>query len=460
MSEFPAVSARDLVGRTLGGVYRLEATLGAGGVGVVYLARHARTRREYAVKVLKPELAAREDALGRFSREAEAISALRHANVVAVHDFVVDGELAFLVMDRLEGEVLAHRIASRAPMPVHEVIGIARGIAAGLEAAHARGLLHRDVKPANVMLAREPGLPERPVLLDFGLAKAFGRDGELDLTRSGMVIGTPMYMSPEQANGARLDARTDVYSLACVVFEMLTGQVPFDAPTVPALFAKLLREPAPLVRWLRPDVSPALESVVATALEKDPARRYPSPSAFVDALAAAVDSGARPDPSPAQLPTPQGLTPQGLTPAPYPPSYPHTAPSLAATLPPRAPSSPLRWLAPLVFVTVACLGTSVGVGGWWLSGALRRGAFDEPSPDVGTVAAAGSGGPPAPDPAEPEASQGTLRPPEPREGELAAAPELGSEPDPEPEIRPAPERAHRPPPRLDPPAPDRATPPA
>ncbi|HEY8432683.1 MAG TPA: serine/threonine-protein kinase, partial [Sandaracinaceae bacterium] len=234
-----------LVGRTLAGTYRIDALLGAGGMGAVYAATHVRTGRPYAVKVLLPEVAARPGALARFRREAEAIGALGHANIVAIHDFAESDGLAYLVMDRLEGEDLGARI-ERGPLPLGEAIAIAGQIAAGLAAAHARGIVHRDLKPANVFLARQPGAPERAVLLDFGLAKSVAPEGDLArLTASGVVLGTPQYMSPEQASGAPVDARTDLYSLATILYEMLAGAPPFSAPSVPVLFAKLVSDPPP-----------------------------------------------------------------------------------------------------------------------------------------------------------------------------------------------------------------------
>ncbi|HJL19415.1 MAG TPA: serine/threonine-protein kinase, partial [Sandaracinaceae bacterium LLY-WYZ-13_1] len=219
-----------LVGDVLGGTYRVDRRLGAGGMGAVFEATHVRTGRRYALKVLLPEVAVRREAVDRFRREAEAVGALGHANVVAIHDFVVEEEWAYLVMDRLEGEDLAARLERLGRLSLGEVLSVADGIAAGLEAAHAHGLVHRDLKPANVFLAHQPGAPERPVLLDFGLAKSFAREDSAKLTASGVVLGTPQYMSPEQAAGHRLDARADLYAFATIVYEMLAGRPPFEAP--------------------------------------------------------------------------------------------------------------------------------------------------------------------------------------------------------------------------------------
>jgi hypothetical protein len=281
---------QELIGRTLGGAFRIDQRLGAGGMGAVYSATHQRTGRRYAVKVLLPHVAARRDAVARFKREADAVGALGHANIVAIHDFDEDGGLAYLVMDLLEGEDLMARLDQRGPLPLDEALAIFRQMANGLGAAHARGLVHRDLKPANVFLARQPGAPERAVLLDFGLARSFAEDGELaKLTASGVVLGTPQYMSPEQAGGERLDARADLYSLATILYEMLAGSPPFSAPTLPALFAKLVTDPPPLLSTSRADVPAALSDVLSRALAKHPDERFPD----VESLAAAVESAAR-----------------------------------------------------------------------------------------------------------------------------------------------------------------------
>lgn len=304
----------ELLGRTLGGTYRIEARLGAGGMGAVYRATHLRTSRSYAVKVLLPEVAVRRDAMARFRREAEAVGALGHANVVAIHDFDVAEGWAYLVMDLLEGEDLAARLRRVGRLSVAEATAIAAGIGAGLAAAHARGLVHRDLKPANVFLARQAGAPERPLLLDFGLAKSLVEDGELSqLTASGVVMGTPQYMSPEQASGLPLDARADLYSLATIYYEMLAGRTPFEAPTVPALFARLATEPAPPIDRFRSDVPPNLAYAIARALGKSPDERFETAEAFVHAIETASRGGTLPATQATPFP-PTGAAPPGPTP--------------------------------------------------------------------------------------------------------------------------------------------------
>ncbi len=277
------------VGSIVGGTYRIERRLGSGGMGAVYAAVHLRTKRRYALKVLLPEVAARRDAVARFRREAEAVGALGHANVVGIHDFDEADGVAFLAMDLLEGEDLATRLERRRALPLEEALAIVTEVGAGLEAAHARLLVHRDLKPANVFLARQPGLPERAIILDFGLAKSFVDDGDTSrLTQSGVVMGTPLYMSPEQASGTAVDARADLYSLATMFYEMLAGRPPFAAPTLPALFAKLLSDPAPPLSLHRPDLPEGLSEVVARALAKAPADRFADVPAFIAELRAAA----------------------------------------------------------------------------------------------------------------------------------------------------------------------------
>ena len=335
-----AKDTETLTGRVLKGTYRLGGQLGRGGMSTVYHAKHLRTGGEYAVKVLHPETARREGALTRFKREAEAIGALKHANVIAVHDFDVDGDLAFLAMDLLAGEDLSARIEREGAMPLLDAVRIFEQMAAGLGAAHARGLLHRDLKPANVFLATEEGSPERAILLDFGLAKSLGIAIDANtITQSGVVMGTPQYMSPEQAHGRPLDPRADLYALAAIFYEMLAGRPPLEAPTMPALFAKLVTDPPPPLSLFRPDLPPPLTDVLARGLAKEPAERYPNAGALVVAVRDAVGSGELPVTryhAPASAPPPS--YPSGPPPA-HPPSG-HPPSSHPSARPPSPPYSP------------------------------------------------------------------------------------------------------------------------
>jgi serine/threonine-protein kinase len=283
-------------GSLLGDAYRVEEPLGEGGMGQVHAARHLRTGRRYAVKTILAGADATEGAMRRFEREATAASALGHPGIVQVHDFNVtpDG-LFYLVMDLLEGETLERRLARGAPLPWPEAQRIAVELCDALAAAHEHGLLHRDIKPSNVFLAglagagRQAGGPERTVLVDFGLVKPLFESGSR-VTSTGAVVGTPMYMSPEQARGEALDLRSDLYNVAAVVFEMLTGAPPFADRTPASVYARLLREPPPRASQVSPRKVPgALDEVLLRGLAKDRAARYPSARALGQALAAVVD---------------------------------------------------------------------------------------------------------------------------------------------------------------------------
>jgi hypothetical protein len=279
---------RPLVGRVLGETYEVERPLGVGGMGAVFVARHTRTGRRYAVKVLLQERSVTPENTRRFRREAKALAALGHAGIIAVHDSAetADG-LAYIVMDLLEGEDLASRLR-RSPLPWPEIQRVGEEVAAALGAAHAVGILHRDLKPGNVFLARQPGAPDRAVLLDFGLAKAIDPSMETQLTSTGEVLGTPLYMAPEQARGDELDGRADLYSLGAVLYEMATGTPPFTGANVTAVLAKLLTEtPRPVLSLARTAVPAELETFLQRALAKRPDDRFPSAADFAAALAQA-----------------------------------------------------------------------------------------------------------------------------------------------------------------------------
>jgi tRNA A-37 threonylcarbamoyl transferase component Bud32 len=273
-------------GNVLNDTWRVEGLLGSGGMGHVYDVSHLRTGRRYALKTLLPDARLSQDAIRRFEREARAASALGHPGIVAVHDFdhTRDG-LAFLVMDKLEGETLEARLEKRGTLSWDETRKIACEIAEALAAAHAAGLLHRDVKPANVFLAKS-GSAERAVLLDFGLVKAIDDAVVSRITSSGVVAGTPLYMSPEQARGDALDVRSDLYALAVVLFEIVAGIPPFFDRTAAEVYARLLREAAPRLGEAAAGPYPAaLDDVLARALAKDPAERHASVRELLAAIA-------------------------------------------------------------------------------------------------------------------------------------------------------------------------------
>ncbi|MBI5533160.1 MAG: serine/threonine protein kinase [Deltaproteobacteria bacterium] len=276
-----------LVGRILKGTWQIESQLGAGAMGAVFRARHMRTGRCYALKAMLGGEALSADALRRFEREATAASALGHPNIVAVHDFDRTEEgLPFLVMDLLEGETLARRLDRQGSLPWQEAQKIALEVGGGLARAHEHGLLHRDVKPANIFLAGAASTGgQRAVLVDFGLVKPVDPAASR-ITATGVPVGTPLYMSPEQARGEAIDVRSDLYGLAAVVYEMVTGAPPFFDRTLAEVYARLLKEPAPLASSVAPDACPpGLDDVLARALAKSPTDRFADVRAFMEAIA-------------------------------------------------------------------------------------------------------------------------------------------------------------------------------
>lgn len=273
------------VDRRLGGRYRLIGPIARGGMAEVWEGYDEVLSRPVAVKVLLSHLATDEVVRERFRREAVTAARLAHPNVVATYDTGLDGTTAYIVMELVRGQTLRHLLAARGALSVPVAIAVADQIADALAQAHRAGLVHRDIKPANVLLAEEDGTLPRIKVTDFGIAKAAERVGA-DLTSTGMVLGTPKYLSPEQVEGREPDARADLYSLGVVLFEMLTARPPFVGPTEMATALSHLRDDAPLASSFRPGLPPAIDDVVATLLAKDPAWRYPSANDLRRALAA------------------------------------------------------------------------------------------------------------------------------------------------------------------------------
>lgn len=274
------------VGAVLGRNYRIEGLLGSGAMGDVYEARHVRSQRRYAVKIMRRDLRLSEDAVRRFEREAMAANRIGHPNIVAVHDYdqAEDGT-RFMVMDLLEGETLQSRLAKLGQLPWHEAQTIALQVGGALAAAHDQQLIHRDMKPGNIFLEVTREGDQRAMVLDFGLVKPVGDKNESRITATGAAVGTPMYMAPEQARGMGEDQRTDVYGLAAVIYEMVTGAPPFMDQTLASVYARLLTEDAPAPSSLVGDACPpGLDQVLAFALSKDPAQRYANMRDFMNAL--------------------------------------------------------------------------------------------------------------------------------------------------------------------------------
>jgi len=258
----------DVLGR-LGG-YDVLQVLGHGGMSVVLKAHDRELNRHIAIKVLSPRLAQSSLAKKRFIREAQAAAAVVHPHVIAIHQVQPNGRLPFLVMPLVAGESLAQRLGAQGRLELKETLRIGMQAAAGLAAAHEQGIVHRDVKPANILL--EKGV-ERAVLTDFGLARAAD---DVSMTRWGIIAGTPQYMSPEQARGEPLDGRSDLFSLGCVLYEMASGVSPFRADSTLATLRRLIDDPPPALASLDPGLPPWFIAIVERLLDKDPGRRFAS----------------------------------------------------------------------------------------------------------------------------------------------------------------------------------------
>jgi serine/threonine-protein kinase len=270
------------VGTTIAERYRVEEVLGEGAAATVYRAHDLTHDREVAIKVLRPEVAA---AVGgdRFKREISLSARLSHPHIVPMLDAGETHGMLFYVMPVIGGKSLRERLAVEHQLPVEEAIQIVRDVAIALDHAHAQGIVHRDIKPDNVLLGGGTA-----VVTDFGIAKMLGERSSGDsLTRTGMAVGTVLYMSPEQASAGLVDARTDIYALGCLAYEMLAGEPPFMGPTPQSILAKHFTDPVPQVHRLRPTVPAAIDDAIATAMAKAPADRYPTAMAFASALTTA-----------------------------------------------------------------------------------------------------------------------------------------------------------------------------
>jgi serine/threonine-protein kinase len=276
----------------LTGSYELEGEIGRGGMGIVFSARDVKLKRRVAIKVLPPDLAFREEIRKRFTREAQTAARLSHPHIVPIHTVGEDAGLVYFVMGFVDGESLAARLRRRERLPVEETRRIMKETADALGLAHAMSVIHRDIKPDNILLE---GTRRRVMVTDFGIAKALSDIGSGTLTGTGVAIGTPAYMSPEQASGEReIDARSDLYSLGVVAYEMLTGDVPFKAPTVAGILLKQVTQPVPNVLDVRPDCPEELVATVMRCLDKEPENRWPTADALRRALESRASAPYRP----------------------------------------------------------------------------------------------------------------------------------------------------------------------
>jgi hypothetical protein len=327
--------------------YRVLRVLGAGGMGVVFHAEDTQLERPVALKAMRPAAAAAPSARERFLREARAAAAIEHDHIVPIYQVGEDRGVPYMAMQLLRGESLEDRARRANRLPAAEVLRVGREVAEGLAAAHARGLVHRDVKPANVWLTPEG----RVKLLDFGLVRAAAARGP-DLTLEGVVVGTPAYMAPEQASGGAVDARSDLFALGCVLYRLAAGDTPFRGEDpLATLVAVATREPRPL-RELRPDFPPALSDLVTRLLAKDPAGRPQTAQAVVEAVRE-IESG------------------EGATEAELPRPAPARRPPDPDVRPARRGGRRRRLLWSAAAVLAA-----LGAGAWWFGPAVVRYATD------------------------------------------------------------------------------------
>ena len=425
------------IGVTLDGKYRLESAIGRGGMGSIYRATHLMLNKPVAVKLINAELAPTPEVVRRFQREARAASHLNHPNIAATFDLgqTSNGTL-YLAMELLSGQSLKDAIRAGGPMAPARIIRILKQVASALAAAHASGIVHRDLKPQNIMLTPTADGAETAKLLDFGIAKTF-EDGATQLTTTGLVLGTPQYMSPEQAAGRPLDGRSDLYSLGIILFEMLVGDVPFNDPSTPAVLVKHLTEPAPPPSKRRPDLAipAALESVALRCLAKEPEARFQSASEFASALelaggaigatsaaATVIVTPARETPTERTAPivTPQvsrhdvaAAAPHVTSVAAPPPAHVTPPPPVSVSPPASASTSPpasrsvLPGLAAIAaLLVIALIGAYAFAAGWF--GATT--ASDAPpgsTPPAASVSPPAPPSTPTPRPASEEASKRT-----------------------------------------------------
>jgi serine/threonine-protein kinase len=390
-------SEHSLIGTVIGN-YQIVAKLGEGGMGTVYLGQHTLLGRRAAIKVLLTELSARADIVNRFFNEARAVTSISDPGIVQVFDFGyhVDGS-AFIVMEYLEGEPLDRRLARLGKLPAAEALRLCRQIASSLAAAHAQNIIHRDLKPENIYLVHdgEVASGERSKILDFGIAKLSDDNPGKIKTNTGALMGTPIYMSPEQCRGlAELDHRSDIYSLGCVLFHLLTGRPPFEGEGMGDIIAAHIKELAPAPSSRAPEVSPAVDQLVLRCLAKAPADRFQTMLELATAIGQilpyitspvaptqwvyAYQGGAGPTPTPPPgqpYPSrpPYASQPQHASQPPYPhpgtpvpqPPYPHPGTpvpqppyaSRAGTPPPPPPGTPVPPASsvPAMPVTIAAM---------------------------------------------------------------------------------------------------------
>ncbi len=312
-----------MIGRVIAGRYRIQDKLGEGGMGAVFKAEQISLKRTVAVKLLRPEMASSQLLLRRFNAEAEAVAKLSHPNTVNIYDFGQDTDGAlFIAMEFIEGQSLRHVIHREAPLSLRRALSIALQVSSSLTDAHSRSIIHRDLKPDNVMVQQRGREKDIVRVLDFGIAKLRdeNRQSQLAMTQAGDMLGTPQYMAPEQIRAETIDGRTDVYALGCLLYEMITARLPYEAPTIMSLLSKHLMEVAVPPSQRRPDLAlpPAIDHLILSAMAKDPKLRPSTMEAFGEQIAELLATlPAETAQSTAQRPVPSAVLPSVATPAAY-----------------------------------------------------------------------------------------------------------------------------------------------
>jgi serine/threonine-protein kinase len=332
-SNPPIDPQQNMIGREVAGRFRILAKLGEGGMGTVYRAEQMSLKRTVALKMLRPDVGGGALLLQRFNAEAHAVAKLSHPNTVNIYEFGQDTDgMLFIAMEFVEGRSLRAVIHAEAPLPIRRALAIASQIAASIADAHSRSIVHRDLKPDNVMLQDRGKQKDVVRVLDFGIAKLRDDGRANNMTQAGDMLGTPQYMAPEQIRAEQIDGRTDVYALGCMIYEMVTGRLPFEAPTVMALLSKHLMETPPPPSQRRPDLGlpRVIDDLVMAAMAKDPAQRPPTMEQFGEHIDGLLQSLPRDAPSaPISVP----FMPAPAVPTPPAPSA-YAPPSFAPSTPP------------------------------------------------------------------------------------------------------------------------------
>jgi serine/threonine-protein kinase len=285
-------------GEVLAGKYRVERVLGVGGMGVVVAATHLQLEERVALKFLVKDALENADAVARFAREARAAVKIKSEHVARVIDVgTLESGAPYMVMEYLEGGDLSQVLQSQGPLPIEDAVEYVLQASEAIAHAHVLGIVHRDLKPANLFLIRRPDGTNAVKVLDFGISKVMpgkGSSSDNAMTRTRAIMGSPLYMSPEQMTSTRdVDGRTDIWALGVILYELLAGQPPFSADTMPQLCGLILSGPTPSIRTIRPNIPPGLDAVLRRSLEKDPTRRYPNIAEFASALAEFAPKRAR-----------------------------------------------------------------------------------------------------------------------------------------------------------------------